>query len=67
MDGSEVVNKNVQPCTLDKATQSLIKLIFSNDMFQEQMETMNLGKSSLVSHSLGNGGEACTDHIMNFR
>lgn len=42
VDGSEVVNKNVQPCTLDKATQSLIKLIFSNDMFQEQMETMNL-------------------------
>ncbi|XP_069792952.1 protein mono-ADP-ribosyltransferase PARP3 isoform X2 [Narcine bancroftii] len=42
VDGGSVVRKKVQPCTLDKATQNLIKLIFSNDMFKEQMETMNL-------------------------
>lgn len=37
------VSKNVLPCTLDEATQNLIKLIFSNDMFKEAMECMNLG------------------------
>lgn len=37
------VSKNVLPCTLDEATQKLIKLIFSNDMFKEAMECMNLG------------------------
>ncbi|XP_015243834.1 PREDICTED: poly [ADP-ribose] polymerase 3 [Cyprinodon variegatus] len=36
------VSKNVLPCTLDEATQKLIKLIFSNDMFKEAMECMNL-------------------------
>ncbi|XP_028263132.1 protein mono-ADP-ribosyltransferase PARP3 [Parambassis ranga] len=36
------VTKNVQPCTLDQATQELIALIFSNDMFKEAMECMNL-------------------------
>ncbi|KAM8867700.1 protein mono-ADP-ribosyltransferase PARP3 [Synchiropus picturatus] len=30
------------PCTLDKATQKLIELIFNNDMFKEVMEHMNL-------------------------
>ncbi|GAA6215793.1 poly [ADP-ribose] polymerase 3-like isoform X1 [Lates japonicus] len=43
VDGKTVkVPKNVLPCTLDKATQHLIKLIFSNDMFKEAMECMNL-------------------------
>ncbi|XP_072238324.1 protein mono-ADP-ribosyltransferase PARP3 [Leuresthes tenuis] len=36
------VPKNVQPCTLDKDTQKLITLIFSNDMFKEAMECMDL-------------------------
>ncbi|XP_054881295.1 protein mono-ADP-ribosyltransferase PARP3 [Poeciliopsis prolifica] len=36
------VSKNVLPCTLDGPTQNLIKLIFSNDMFKEAMECMNL-------------------------
>uniref|UniRef100_A0A3Q1IU60 Poly [ADP-ribose] polymerase n=1 Tax=Anabas testudineus TaxID=64144 RepID=A0A3Q1IU60_ANATE len=36
------VNKNVLPCTLDKATKNLIELVFSNDMFKEAMECMNL-------------------------
>lgn len=43
VDGKrEKVSKNVLPCTLDEATQKLIKLIFSNDMFKEAMEGMNL-------------------------
>lgn len=42
VDGKNVV-KNVLPCALDGATQDLIQLIFSNDMFKEAMECMNLG------------------------
>ncbi|XP_035518126.1 protein mono-ADP-ribosyltransferase PARP3 [Morone saxatilis] len=43
VDGKTVrMSKNVLPCTLDEATESLIKLIFSNDMFKEAMECMNL-------------------------
>ncbi|XP_022047918.2 protein mono-ADP-ribosyltransferase PARP3 [Acanthochromis polyacanthus] len=43
VDGKAVkVSKNVLPCTLDEATQDLITLIFSNDMFKEAMECMNL-------------------------
>ncbi|XP_061788260.2 protein mono-ADP-ribosyltransferase PARP3 isoform X1 [Nerophis lumbriciformis] len=43
VDGKAVrVTKNVLPCTLDEATSALIKLIFSNDMFKEAMECMNL-------------------------
>ncbi|XP_074861367.1 protein mono-ADP-ribosyltransferase PARP3 isoform X2 [Carettochelys insculpta] len=30
------------PCTLDRPTQELVALIFSNDMFKEAMETMNI-------------------------
>lgn len=37
------VKKNILPCTLDDATQRLIKFIFNNDMFKEAMESMNLG------------------------
>lgn len=40
---SKVVGKNTLACTLDEATQNLIQLIFSNDMFKEAMECMNLG------------------------
>ncbi|XP_037346780.2 protein mono-ADP-ribosyltransferase PARP3 [Pungitius pungitius] len=36
------VAKKVQACTLDDATKNLIQLIFSNDMFKEAMECMNL-------------------------
>ncbi|XP_057702981.1 protein mono-ADP-ribosyltransferase PARP3 isoform X2 [Corythoichthys intestinalis] len=43
VDGTVVkVKKNVLPCTLDEATKELIVLIFSNDMFKEAMECMNL-------------------------
>lgn len=36
------VPKKVVPCSLDAATQKLLKLIFSNNMFKEAMECMNL-------------------------
>uniref|UniRef100_A0A665VVS9 Poly [ADP-ribose] polymerase n=1 Tax=Echeneis naucrates TaxID=173247 RepID=A0A665VVS9_ECHNA len=43
VDGKAVkLIKNILPCTLDKATERLIELIFSNDMFKEAMECMNL-------------------------
>ncbi|XP_029288721.1 protein mono-ADP-ribosyltransferase PARP3-like [Cottoperca gobio] len=43
VDGKSVkVTKNVQACTLDNSTKKLIELIFSNDMFKEAMECMNL-------------------------
>ncbi|XP_068170852.1 protein mono-ADP-ribosyltransferase PARP3-like [Antennarius striatus] len=43
VDGKSVkVTKNVLSCTLDTAMKKLIELIFSNDMFKEAMECMNL-------------------------
>ncbi|XP_071781970.1 protein mono-ADP-ribosyltransferase PARP3 [Centroberyx gerrardi] len=43
VDGKSVkVTKNTLPCTLNNPTQKLIELIFSNDMFKEAMECMNL-------------------------
>ncbi|XP_048403741.1 protein mono-ADP-ribosyltransferase PARP3 [Stegostoma tigrinum] len=42
VDGSTAVSKKVKPCTLDKPTQELVSLLFSHDMFKEQMQTMNL-------------------------
>eukprot|EP00061_Rhincodon_typus_P016202 g44290.t1 len=42
VDGGTAVNKKVKPCTLDKPTQELVTLLFSHDMFKEQMQTMNL-------------------------
>ena len=34
------------PCSLDKATQELVKLIFNNDLFKEAMQSMEIGQSS---------------------
>uniref|UniRef100_A0A8B9C8M8 Poly [ADP-ribose] polymerase n=1 Tax=Anser brachyrhynchus TaxID=132585 RepID=A0A8B9C8M8_9AVES len=34
--------RRVLPCTLDKATQDLVALIFSSDMFRDAMKTMNI-------------------------
>lgn len=43
VDGKNVnVTKHILPCTLDGPTKKLIELIFSNDMFREAMECMNL-------------------------
>ncbi|XP_058701103.1 protein mono-ADP-ribosyltransferase PARP3 [Poecile atricapillus] len=42
MDGGKVCKQRVLPCTLDRATQDLVSLIFSSDMFQDAMQTMNI-------------------------
>ncbi|XP_019856101.1 PREDICTED: poly [ADP-ribose] polymerase 3-like [Amphimedon queenslandica] len=34
--------KKIKPCTLDKPTQNLVKLIFDNDMFREAMKTLEI-------------------------
>ncbi|NXN95108.1 PARP3 polymerase, partial [Rhinopomastus cyanomelas] len=42
VDGVKLCKKRVLPCTLDKATQDLVSLIFSSDMFKDAMQTMNI-------------------------
>ncbi|XP_065660211.1 protein mono-ADP-ribosyltransferase PARP3 isoform X2 [Hydra vulgaris] len=43
VDGSPLTVKvKTRPCKLDKPTESLIKLIFDNDMFKEAMANMNI-------------------------
>ena len=37
----------VKPCCLDKATQSLMKLIFDQDMFKSAMQSMEIGQWAL--------------------
>lgn len=44
VDGDKVYKQRVLPCTLDKATQDLVSLIFSSDMFRDAMQTMNIGR-----------------------
>lgn len=59
VDGKTVkVTKKTLPCTLDEATSGFIKLIFSNDMFKEAMECMNLGGCVSVNKSF------CTNWFM---
>ncbi|NWR48988.1 PARP3 polymerase, partial [Regulus satrapa] len=42
VDGDKVCKQRVLPCTLDKATQELVSLIFSSDMFRDAMQTMKI-------------------------
>ncbi|XP_070793172.1 protein mono-ADP-ribosyltransferase PARP3 isoform X1 [Pituophis catenifer annectens] len=42
VDGMKSFKQKILPCTLDKHTQNLMTLIFSNDMFKEAMQTMNI-------------------------
>ncbi|XP_072732015.1 protein mono-ADP-ribosyltransferase PARP3 isoform X1 [Ciconia boyciana] len=42
VDRDKVCKQRVLPCTLDKATQDLVSLIFSSDMFRDAMQTMNI-------------------------
>ncbi|XP_067417268.1 protein mono-ADP-ribosyltransferase PARP3 [Emydura macquarii macquarii] len=42
VDGGKRSKQKTLPCTLDKATQELVSLIFSNNMFKEAMQTMNI-------------------------
>lgn len=36
--------KAVKPCSLNRSTQDLVKLIFNNDMFKEAMQSMEIGE-----------------------
>ncbi|NWZ01746.1 PARP3 polymerase, partial [Loxia curvirostra] len=42
VDGDKMCKQRVLPCTLDRATQDLVSLIFSSDMFRDAMHTMNI-------------------------
>ncbi|XP_069500129.1 protein mono-ADP-ribosyltransferase PARP3-like isoform X1 [Ambystoma mexicanum] len=43
VDGEvQKVKTTIRPCSLDKPTQDLVSLLFSNDMFREAMQTMNI-------------------------
>jgi len=61
--------KTVKPCSLAKPTQSLIKLIFDNDMFKEQMKKFDIDVKKLPLGALSknqiNKGYACLDKIEN--
>ncbi|NXA88959.1 PARP3 polymerase, partial [Melanocharis versteri] len=60
VDGENVCKQQVLPCTLDRATQDLVSLIFSSDMFRDAMQAMNidvkLGK--LSKQQIARGFEA---------
>lgn len=45
-DGPSV---KVQPCSLDKATQALMKLIFDNDMFNDALKSMEIGNKLMLN------------------
>ena len=47
IDGAHV-KRIYDDCTLDKATQNLVKLIFDNDMFKEAMAQMEIGEIILA-------------------
>ncbi|NXE64438.1 PARP3 polymerase, partial [Calcarius ornatus] len=42
VDGDKACKHFFLPCTLDRATQDLVSLIFSSDMFRDAMRTMNI-------------------------
>ncbi|KFP92053.1 Poly [ADP-ribose] polymerase 3, partial [Apaloderma vittatum] len=64
VDGKKVCKQRVLPCTLDKATQDLVSLIFSSDMFQDAMQTMNIGRKGWVAW-VGSGGcgQGAAEHL----
>ena len=40
--------KIVRQCSLDKPTQELVRMIFDNDMFNNAMQKLELGKCKVV-------------------
>ncbi|XP_065498930.1 protein mono-ADP-ribosyltransferase PARP3 [Caloenas nicobarica] len=59
MDRDKVCKRRVLPCTLDKATEDLVSLIFSSDMFQDAMKTMNINVNKMLSkQQIARGFEA---------
>ena len=51
LDEPDAPPKKVLPCSLDKPTQDLLKLIFDNDMFQNAMKSMEIGEALLSEFS----------------
>ncbi len=44
LEETDAPPSDIKPCSLDKSTQALVKLIFNNDMFKEAMQSMEIGK-----------------------
>ena len=51
-DEPDAPPKIVRQCSLDKPTQELIKMIFDNDMFNNAMQKLELGKLMIKSKIL---------------
>ena len=48
---SKTIGNSKVKCTLNIRTQLLIKLIFNDDMFVNQMSSMNLSKLSMITNN----------------
>jgi len=44
-DEPDAPPKIVRQCSLDKPTQELVRMIFDNDMFNNAMQKLELGKT----------------------
>ena len=47
-DEPDAPPKIVRQCSLDKPTQELVRMIFDNDMFNNAMQKLELGKCTCV-------------------
>ena len=47
-DEPDVSPKIVRECSLDKPTQELMRMIFDNDMFNNAMQKLELGKCKAI-------------------
>ena len=48
-DEPDAPPKMVRQCSLDKPTQELVRMIFDNDMFNNAMQKLELGKCGICS------------------
>ena len=48
-DEPDAPPKMVRQCSLDKPTQELVRMIFDNDMFNNAMQKLELGKCGTCS------------------
>ena len=57
-DSDSGVGSSVLPCTLDRSTQDLIKLIFDTDMFNTALKDLGIGGWGMCVYceDLGIGG-----------
>ena len=44
LEETDAPPQRVKPCSLDRPTQTLLKLIFDSDMFQDAMKSMEIGE-----------------------